>query len=289
MLLGPMRIPVEKAEIALALLVEGNGIRTTERITGLNRNTLCDLVLLIGRRCERFLQERVTGAKVEDVQIDEIWGFVGCKQRLANRKVARDESDGENIGDAYAYIAIESTSKLVLAFAVGKRADGTTRQALNRLDMAVPGRFQLTSDGYAGYTKFVPRCIGKRIDYAQLVKIYGHNKRSGKEPTQDSRYSPAVITAIRTHVKWGAPDPAKINTSYIERFNLDVRMKCRRMTRLTNGFSKSWAHHEAAIALLLCWHNFCRVHGTTKTTPAVAAGIAEKPWSIRTLLAAIAG
>jgi IS1 family transposase len=172
--------------------------------------------------------------------------------------------------------------RLVLAHVVGKRGTAAAREVLTRLDWVAPERFQLTTDGYPEYTKGVRRCIGNRIDYAQLVKMYG--KSNFRSAAPDTRYSPAPIIGVRVHPIFGKPDRDRINTSYIERFNLDVRMKCRRMTRLTNAFSKSWNHHVAAIALLMAWHNFCRIHGSTKATPAVAAGIAEKPWSIRELL-----
>ena len=136
--------------------------------------------------------------------------------------------------------------------------------------------------GHSGAVAACGREQPNRIDYAQLVKIYG--KSNFRSAAPDTRYSPAPIIGVRVHPIFGKPDRDRINTSYIERFNLDVRMKCRRMTRLTNAFSKSWNHHVAAIALLMAWHNFCRIHGSTKTTPVVAAGIAEKPWSIRELL-----
>jgi len=118
------------------------------------------------------------------------------------------------------------------------------------------------------------------VSYAKLVKVYA-SPREGEQ-----RYSPGdVVDAVPTPV-FGRPDRNRICTSHIERQNLSIRMGMRRMTRLTNGFSKKWENLQAAYALWFSFYNFCRVHTTLRVTPAMEAGIASRVWTISDLLAA---
>lgn len=271
--LGDMRISMKDAVLALNLLVEGNSIRTTERITGLHRDTIDDLILVVGQNCQRLLDTKVKGVKVDDVQLDEIWSFVGMKEKT---RIARNRS--EVYGDSWTFLAIERNTKLILAHKVGKRDTDTCCNFLRRCDRATVGRFQLSTDGLAAYTLNVPFLLGKRVDFAQLVKTY--------QGTQTvTRYSPATIIGAEKKPRFGNPDPNRICTSHIERFNSTLRMSNRRHTRLTNAHSKSPKHHVAMQAIFVAFYNFVRPHQTLKgQTPAVAAGVADHAWSIRELL-----
>ncbi len=270
--IGDMRIDLDKAALALNLLLEGMSIRACERLTGLTRNTLCDLILVVGDNCQRLLTRTVRNVVVNDVQVDELWSFVGMKEKVRFAKGA-DETQG----DSWTFIAVERSTKLILAHTVGKRDRSTTQEFLGSLKDSVSGRFQITTDGFNIYTNNVPMTFGNQVDFAQLVKNY--------ESTQtETRYSPAKIIGTDKTIRTGNPDPAKICTSHIERVNLTIRMQCRRFTRLTNAHSKSLDHHVAMQAILIAHYNFCRKHETIKTTPAVASGLTEKPWTIRQLL-----
>jgi len=121
--------------------------------------------------------------------------------------------------------------------------------------------------------------FGGQADFAQLIKIYGKSPDGAT-----TRYSPAPIMSVRLHCVSGYPNPALVCTSHIERHNLSIRMGVRRMTRLTNAFSKKRENHEYAMAIYFLYYNFCRVHSTIKTTPAVKAGITDKIWSVERLL-----
>jgi transposase-like protein/IS1 family transposase len=278
--LNNMYLPLDKAELCLRLLVEGNSIRSTERITGVNRNTILDLLVLAGEKCERLLNEKLKGLSVRDVQADEMWGYVGMKEKT---KKAQGSADA-TLGDAYTFVAIERRTKLVIAWHLGRRTSRDTLEFTEKIFQAVDGtenRFQLTTDGFAAYPDAVAYSLGTRVDFAQLVKIYAQPEQGGGE----KRYSPAeVVDAIPTPV-FGNPDPERISTSHVERQNLTMRMMMRRLTRLTNAFSKKWENLRAALALHFAYYNFCRIHKTIRCTPAMEAGITKSIWTLQDLLA----
>jgi transposase-like protein/IS1 family transposase len=277
-LIGDMRLPLDKAIMCLKMLLEGSSIRSIERLTGVNRNTLMSLLVLVGERCRMCWIERMRNLPATDVQVDEVWGFVGCKEKL---REARDYSS--DFGDAYTFLGIERTTKLVLAYHVGKRDGYDARQFMQNLSVAVAGNFHLTTDGFKHFIWSVAEHLRGRVDFGVLVKIFRN-----KPGTDKSAYNPAVIKGLRRKKIMGKPDTAKICTSHSERLNRSLRTSIRRLTRLTNGHSKTWRNHEAAIALWLTWYNFGRVHSTIKTTPAVAAGITDSVWSVERMLTELA-
>jgi IS1 family transposase/transposase-like protein len=272
--LGDMRIDMDKAIPVLRMLLEGMSIRAAERITGMKRDTICDLVLTVGANCDRLLQAKVTNVQADYVELDEMWGFVGCKAKTATAK-----HYGPELGDAWTWLAIDAQSKLILSHVTGKRDESTCHTFLKRLNAATVGQMQVTSDGLSMYTYNVPFYLGSRIDFAQLVKSYSNST------APESRYSPATIVGIEKVSRFGTPSEEHVSTSYSERLNLSLRMHIRRLTRLTNAHSKSFAHHSAMISLFVAYYNFCRKHDTLKgKTPAMAGNLSEKPWTIVDLL-----
>jgi IS1 family transposase/transposase-like protein len=270
--LGDMRITMKEAITALGMLLEGLSIRATARLTGHDPGTLCDLILLVGENCQQLLDAKLVNVPVKDIQLDEIWSFVGCKE-----KTRIQHAYDATIGDCWTFIAIERETKLVLAHRVGQRDNATCASFLRKLNKATAGRFQLSSDGLGAYRLNVPFMLGSRVDFAQLIKNFGSVPNT-------VRYSPAKITGCEKKLIFGRPDADRICTSHVERLNLTLRMNLRRFTRLTNGHSKSFKHHVAMQALLFAWYNFCRVHTTIKATPAMASGLADKAWPIRELI-----
>lgn len=272
--LGDMRISMDQAALVLGLLLEGMSIRACERITGMKDSTICDLVLLVGEKCDRFLEATVVNLPVKACELDELWGFIGMKQKTADVR----GRVGEDYGDTWTWCAIDADSKMILSHAVGDRSEATCVRFLRRLNNATLGRMQVTSDGYACYTNNVPFELGSRVDFAQLIKSYSASQ-------VETRYSPATITGIETVKRFGNPDEDRISTSYAERFNLSVRMHVRRFTRLTNAHSKTYRHHAAMTALFVAFYNFCRKHETLrKMTPAMAAGLTTHVWTIKELI-----
>jgi IS1 family transposase len=213
---------------------------------------------------------------VRDVQADEIWSFVGKKE-----KRVRPEDD-QNLGDCYTFVAIERDTKLVLNFAVGKRDQATTDVFIEGLRMATTtGRFQITTDGFTPYRSAIANTLDDRCDFAQLIKVYRAT------PEGERRYSPAEVVSTETVLGLGRPDPERICTSHIERQNLSMRMGIRRFTRLTNAFSKKWENHWAAVCVWFAYYNFCRIHQSLRITPAMAAGITDHVWDLKELVSSL--
>jgi transposase-like protein/IS1 family transposase len=266
--LGDMRISMRDACAAIKLLVKGMSIRDTADVTGLNKDTVCDLILTVGENCARLMQS-IRGVAVKNVECDEIWSFVGMKERT--RVAAARSSEW---GDSWTFIALESNTKLVLTYAIGQRDMATSVRFLKQLDRATSGRFQLSTDGLGSYTLNAPFVLGSRVDFAQVVKNFASTQTT-------VRYSPAKISGIDKFARFGNPDMDRCSTSMVERFNLTLRMSCRRHTRLTNAHSKSARHHAAMQAIVISHYNWCRSHETLKgRTPAMAAGLANKAWSV---------
>jgi len=276
--LGKMILSEDKALMCLKVLVEGKSDRSTERITGVHRDTILDLLITVGDKCEQLMQDRIKGVRVKDVQADEIWGFVGMKQKTKNYQGREND---HTLGDAYCFIGIERNTKLILAWHLGTRTMADTVAFTEKLAYATEGNFQLSTDGFKAYQDAVVYSLGGQyVDFAQIVKVYA-STREGEQ-----RYSPAeCIDCIKTPVH-GNPDMDRVCTSHIERQNLTVRMSMRRMTRLTNAFSKKWLNHKAAYALYFAHYNFCRVHSSLRVTPAMESGITDHIWSLDELVKA---
>ena len=245
-------------------------------MTGAAKHTVLKLLVELGAACSDFLNETMVHLQCERIQVDEIWQFVGCKQKQVT--IEKIERDGI-CGDVWTWTAIDADTKLIPCWMVGQRDPGAARDFMLDLAGRLAGRVQLTSDGLKFYRQAVKAAFGEDIDYAMLVKIYGEIDTEGQR-----RYSPAKCIGCEIKAVTGAPDPDHISTSYIERHNLTVRMANRRFTRLTNGFSKKVENHAAQIAIFMTVYNFHRKHMTLGTTPAVKAGIADHIWSIEEII-----
>jgi transposase-like protein/IS1 family transposase len=276
--LGKMRLSYDHALSCLKLLIEGVSIRSTERITGVGKRTILSLLLLTGRRCEQIMDKRISQIKVKEVQADEIWGFVGCKQKTKNRL-----GKGDDMGDAWCFVAIERYYRLILAWHLGQRTVEDTETFIEKLNHATAGEFQLTTDGFEGYPEAVSLSLGVRVSFAQLIKTYraAHPQQS---PEGERRYSPSHVLEIKKVARIGQPDPDQICTSHVERQNLTIRMMMRRMTRLTNAFSKKRENLRAAFALHFAYYNFCRIHRSIRCTPAMEAGVTKRVWELKDLM-----
>ncbi len=208
----------------------------------------------------------------ERLELDEVWAFVGKKQRHVR------ENDAAELGDTWTYVAIDADTKLIPAYLVGKRDAANTSAFVADLASRLRIRPQITTDGLALYIGAVERAFGCEVDYGQVIKSYE------AEPVGVGRYSPPKVTSIEKAVVLGSPDVDTLSTSYVERHNLDMRMQIRRMTRLTNAFSKTLRNHRAATALHFASYNLARIHGTLRTTPAMAASVTATVWSMDDLL-----
>jgi IS1 family transposase len=268
------KLSVQSRTSILKCLVEGSSINSAARICGVSKLTVLRLLADVGTVCADLHNELVRNLDSKRIQCDEVWSFVGCKQRSKNH-------GKQGAGDCWTWVGIDADSKLVVSYLVGLRELDYARDFIQDIADRVKHRIQLTTDGLKMYVNAVVDAFGwDGIDFGQLIKIYGPSEdRAG-----EARYSPSECIGCLVHPMLGEPDPKHMSTSYSERMNLTTRMTCRRFTRLTNGFSKKWRNHEHAIALHYFVYNFCRKHITLGTTPAVAAGVADRAWKIEDLI-----
>ena len=269
----------EKQVTIIRALVEGTSIRSVERMTDVHRDTIMRLMVRIGEGCERLQDRMMRGIDSQAIEIDEIWGYVGKKQR--NVDVFQGD-DPSRLGDAWTFVAIDADTKLIPSFRTGKRDAATAQAFIDDLAMRLRNRIQLSSDGLKLYPATVEQAFGCAVDYAQIVKEYS------EDAGVPGRYSPAKVTKVERTTVTGTPDEARISTSYVERSNLSTRMTNRRMTRLTNAFSKKIENHKA-MALTFANYNLCRMHRTLRMTPAMAANVTDHQWTVAELVDAAVG
>ncbi len=266
-------LKIEKKVSVISMLAEGSSIRSIERITNVNRNTIMSLAVRVGNACKRIMDEKMRGLTCKNVEVDEIWGFVGAKRNNAKKAGA--------YGDVWTFIALDADTKLIPSYVVGKRDAYHTKMFMDDLASRMAMRVQISSDALAAYPDAFERSFGTEADYGQIVKTYAVSPL-GKAAAV--RYSPAEVVAIEKTVVSGTPNIDLISTSHVEKQNHTLRMHCRRLTRLTNAFSKKFENFEAAVALNFAYYNFCKTHGALKMTPAMAAGIEKSHWTVAELV-----
>jgi IS1 family transposase len=271
---GVRQLPLHKRVTILKCLLDGMSIRATARVADVSKNTVSKLLVEAGDACSAFHDEHVREVKSQRVQCDEIWSFVGCKQKNAKPEA------GEWRGDVWTWTAIDADSKLAISYLVGGRDGEYAIAFMDDLRSRLESRVQLTTDGHKAYLEAVEGAFGGDVDYAQLIKLYG--QPAGK--TAERKYSPAECTGIKKNVVEGEPDKAHVSTSYVERQNLTMRMAMRRFTRLTNAFSKKIENHAHAVALHFMNYNFIRIHKSLKVTPAMAAGVTDRLWEVEDIV-----
>ncbi|HXC12013.1 MAG TPA: IS1 family transposase [Stellaceae bacterium] len=268
------KLPLAKRAQILTLLCEGMSMRSIERTVGCSINTVDKLLRDAGEVALTYHDEHVRGVKAQRIQCDEIWSFVHAKQK--NAPMSKRAGD-PTIGDCWTWTAIEADSKLLVSYQIGGRDAEYARMLMDDLRGRLANRVQLTTDGHRAYLEAVEEAFGADIDYGMLVKLYGA-ETSGQG--HERKYSPSECLGARKDTITGNPDPKHVSTSYTERHNLTMRMSMRRFTRLTNGFSKKLQNHEHMVALYALWYNFVRIHKTLRMSPAMAAGIETRLWSM---------
>lgn len=263
---GMNKLSVAQRAQILAMLCEGSSMRSISRLADVSINTVSKLLVDAGRFCAGFHDAKVRGVKAKRVQVDEIWSFVGAKQK----NVGTMKAPMDGAGDAWTWTAIEADTKLIISHFVGGRDGECASWFMDDVASRLATCVQLTSDGHKAYLEAVEGAFGADVDYAMLVKIYGAAPESAK-----GRYSPADCTGIIKKPIEGKPDPKHISTSYAERQNLTMRMSMRRFTRLTNAFSKKFENHAHMVAIYAVHYNFLRIHKTLRVTPAMAANLSD--------------
>ena len=262
-------LPKETQAIVIGSLAEGASIRSVERMTGVHRDTIMRLGVRVGNACQKLMDEKMRQLPCQKIEVDEIWGYIGKKQRIVTPQ------DSPDLGDVWTFVAIDPETKAVPAYLVGKRDYASTRLFVADVSARMKNRIQLSSDSMQHYVDAVEKGFGGEVDYGQIVKVYRTTETSG-------RYSPPQIESVRRTAIVGEPD--RISTSIVERQNLTMRMHMRRLTRLTNAFSKKLENFRAAVALHFAYYNFVKVHSSLRTTPAMALGVSSRLWSVSDLV-----
>lgn len=268
----------EKQTTIIGALAEGSSIRAIERMTGVHRDTIMRLGVRVGQGCAALLDRKMHGLTCKQLQLDELWGFIGKKERHVR------PSDDQQLGDVWTFCAIDADTKLVPSFKVGKRDARTANALVSDLAPRLMNRVQISTDALKAYVEAVEQAFGADVDYAQVIKTYVNDDSIIPE----RRYSPAEIVITEKKAIAGHPDMRLASTSYVERLNGTTRLHMRRLTRLTYAFSKKLENFEAAVALHFAYYNFVKRHNTIRCTPAMAAGIERDFLTVGNLIEAAA-
>lgn len=267
-----------KRTMVVKCLTEGMSIRATSRLTGVSITTVLKLLADLGKVCADYQDEVLRNLPCRRVEVDEIWAFVGAKEKNATA-----DQKAEGWGDIWTWTAFCPDTKLIASWYVGDRSATSAHYFISDMATRLSHRIQLTSDGHKPYLQAVEDAFGGEIDYAMLIKQYGNE--GGREAPANIKYSPADCTGIKVERISGRPDRKHISTSGVERQNLTIRMSNRRFTRLTNGFSKKAENHAHALAIYFMNYNFCRVHQSLRMSPAMAAGVSKVLWEVEDVVA----
>lgn len=266
----PNILKKDKQIAVISALAEGMAIRQIERMTDIHRDTIMRLGVKAGKNCARLMDEKMRNLDCSEIQIDELWGFVGKKQKHLT------ENDDLTKGDVWTFCGIDSDSKVVPCYRVGKRDRETANAFVADLASRMANRIQLSSDGLPAYLEAVEQAFGADVDFGQIVKSY----ESTESTAPQRRYSPARLVSVKKHRMIGKPRRSLISTSYVERLNGTTRHHMKRLARLTLAFSKKLENFEAAVGLHFFYYNFCKIHSSIKCTPAMAANVERSIWKV---------
>lgn len=269
-------LPMDKQIAVIAALAEGSSIRSIERMTGIHRDTIMRLGVRIGQGCTSLLDAKMRDLPCNRLEIDEVWGFIGKKESRVKR------GDDPQFGNVWTFCAIDAETKLVPSFSVASnRSQEATRAFMRDVASRMRNRVQVSTDSLRAYRDAVETAWGSDVDYAQIVKVFGHEDRD------EHRYAPPEVIGTEKTIIQGNPDYDLISTSYVERLNATTRLHMRRLTRLTLAFSKRLENFRAAVGLHFAYYNFVRRHNTLRCTPAMAAGIESTFWTVADLVEAV--
>ena len=243
---------------------------------GVSKPTILKLLVQAGTGAARLHNRIVRELSSVYVQADEIWSYVAKKERRVT------EADPPGVGEAYTFVAIDVDTRLVVSYLVGRRDNARAREFVNDLCARLTVMPQIVTDGFAPYVEAITTAFGSSVNYAMVNKHF----RSKPRPDDEVRYEPPRGVWLTKQVISGAPDMGKCTTVHVESQNRTIRTHVRRLTRLSNGFSKKRENHCAALALHFLFYNFVKVHSELKTTPAVAAKLADRPWTAAEVVAA---
>jgi IS1 family transposase len=270
-------LPIGKQIAVIGALAEGSSIRSIERLTGIHRDTIMRLGVRVGKGCEMLLDSKMQDLGCNYLQLDEVWGYIGKKERHCS------VDDNPELGDVWTFCAIDSETKLVPSFKCGKRTHETTNEFLQDISGRMRNRVQISTDAMSSYVEAVERSFGADVDYGQIVKVYTHD---GAQHPERKYSAPSFASAYRRPIS-GYSEIEFVSTSHVERLNATTRLHVKRLSRLTLAFSKKLENFKAAVALHFAYYNLVRRHNTLRCTPAMAAGVEKDFWTVGDLVEAV--
>ena len=265
-----LKLAPEKIIQIVNCLVEGISIRSITRLLDVEKKTVIRVMRHAAELCQGVMDAKLRNLRLRYLEADELWCFTGKKEQNCTFE---EKHNGHHVGDTWVFLVTDVETKLVPTFVVSPdRGLPAAQRLMTDLADRLASRPQITTDGLRSYIWGVERAFGADADYGMLIKSYAE---------EDGRM---VLTGARPKPISGRPDPWHISTSYAERNNLNCRTFLRRLTRLTNAFSKRIENLIAALWLYFAHYNFVRVHGTLRVTPAMAAGVTDHIWTIEEIL-----
>lgn len=271
------KLSVAARSQVISCLIEGCSIRATVRMTGVAKKTVMRLLVEVGEVCADYQDRAFRNLRCRRLQLDELWSWIYCKEKNRTEAIARKNPDA---GDVWLWVCVDADTKIVPSWRLGARDLITAKDFVADVAARLCHRVQITTDAHRPYLQAIEDEFGCEVDYSQLQKIYG-----APTDAEMRRYSPARCIGAEMKVVSGNPDPKHVSTSYVERQNWTVRTNLRRYTRLSNGFSRKIENHAAAVALNYFAYNFIRIHGTLRMSPAMAADVTDKLWTVADLVA----
>jgi len=269
-------LSADKQTVIIGALAEGSSIRSIERQTGVHRDTIMRLGVKIGSGCALLMDAKLRNLSCEHLQFDEIWGFIGKKEKHVQPE------DNPTMGDVWTFCAIDADTKLVPSFKVGKRDMETANAFVSDVASRLKNRVQISADALPAYVQAIENSFGADVDFAQIVKTYIYDSEAERHFS-----APEIVVSEKRRIA-GRPNMGMASTNYVERLNGTTRLHMRRLTRLTYAFSKKRENFEAAVALHFAYYNFVKRHNTLRATPAMAAGIERDFWTVGDLVKAAA-
>jgi len=265
-----LKLSPEKINQIVHCLCEGVSVRATSRLVGVDKNTVLAVLRHAGNLCQQVMETRLRNLKLRYLQADELHCFVSKREQNCTFE---DKNNAHHMGETWVFLVTDAESKLVPTFVVSKdRGLGAARQLMTDLASRLAIRPQISTDGLRSYIWGVEAAFGCEADYGMVIKSYGE---------VDGQLE---LTGAQAKPISGRPDLAHISTSYAERNNLNCRTFLRRLTRLTNAFSKRVENLVYALWLYFCHYNFVRIHGSLRVTPAMALGVTDHLWTIEEML-----
>jgi IS1 family transposase len=272
------RLSQDKRALVLAALCEGTPINATVRMFGCAKETVLRIVEETGAAFANYMDKEFRDLPYERIEMDEQWQYVAQHgQRMEKKEPGK--------GDYWLWCAVDADTKLVFSHVIGRRDWNTSEIFVEDVAKRVVGGCQIATDNHRSYAGHIRAYFGyeqKEFSYGTETKVFGEPNNWNPTEWQQRRKNgvPKVATATREAVH-GSPDLGTLTTSHIERVFLSVRQESTRFTRMTLGYSKKLSMHKASVALYFGVYNYVRRHkGIASFTPAMAAGVASKRWTL---------